>query len=107
MLNISQTGGVDRLDVETDNVPTEVRESDWTLQWDHTEISIVTACARGRHGVGYTFAGHAAAALVHGALGKVRDAAQVYGGGGFTLYTNRQLARQLEGWVREGIGGSR
>ncbi len=36
-------------------------------------------------------------------LGQVRDAAPVYGSGGFTSYTDRQLARQLDGWVREGL----
>lgn len=34
-------------------------------------------------------------------LGQVRDAAPVYGSGGFTSYTDRQLARQLGGWARE------
>jgi len=37
-------------------------------------------------------------------LGRVRDAAPVYGSGGFTSYTDHQLSRQLEGWAREGIG---
>lgn len=163
MLNISQTGGVDRLEVETYKVPTEIPESDGTLQWDHTNISIVRAYAQGRWGIGYTFAGHAAADLIHGVLseavkgmdpmsppaaymamwqrirnmgrpgicsmaisavdcalwdlkarlldkslasllGRVRDAAVVYGSGGFTSYTDHQLARQLEGWARQGIG---
>ncbi|MGH9588875.1 MAG: enolase C-terminal domain-like protein [Terracidiphilus sp.] len=163
MLNIYQTGGVDGLEVETYKVPTEAPESDGTLQWDHTDISIVTARAQGRQGMGYTFAGQAAAALIHGVLGeavkgmdpispqaaymemwrrtrnmgrpgissmaisavdcalwdlkarlldqplalllgKVRDVAAVYGSGGFTSYTDHQLARQLEGWAHQGIG---
>jgi L-alanine-DL-glutamate epimerase-like enolase superfamily enzyme len=37
-------------------------------------------------------------------LGAVREAAPVYGSGGFTSYTNRQLADQLGGWARQGIG---
>lgn len=36
-------------------------------------------------------------------LGKVRDAAPVYGSGGFTSYSGRQLANQLSGWVEQGI----
>lgn len=36
-------------------------------------------------------------------LGAVRDAAPVYGSGGFTSYSIEQLQRQLGGWVREGI----
>jgi len=36
-------------------------------------------------------------------LGQVRDAAPVYGSGGFTSYTIEQLQRQLAGWAAEGI----
>ena len=36
-------------------------------------------------------------------LGAVREQVPVYGSGGFTSYTDAQLARQLAGWVREGI----
>jgi L-alanine-DL-glutamate epimerase-like enolase superfamily enzyme len=36
-------------------------------------------------------------------LGQVRKGARVYGSGGFTSYTDRQLAQQLSGWVKQGI----
>lgn len=36
-------------------------------------------------------------------LGQVRDAAPIYGSGGFTSYSDRQLANQLSGWVKRGI----
>lgn len=36
-------------------------------------------------------------------LGEVRAGAAVYGSGGFTSYTDRQLAQQLGGWAREGM----
>lgn len=36
-------------------------------------------------------------------LGAVRDAAPVYGSGGFTSYTVEQLCRQLADWVEAGI----
>lgn len=36
-------------------------------------------------------------------LGQVRDAALIYGSGGFTSYLDRQLANQLSGWVSQGI----
>jgi L-alanine-DL-glutamate epimerase-like enolase superfamily enzyme len=36
-------------------------------------------------------------------LGAMRDAAPLYGSGGFTSYTDQQLERQLAGWVEEGI----
>jgi L-alanine-DL-glutamate epimerase-like enolase superfamily enzyme len=163
MMNLSHTGGIDRLEVESYKVPTEMPESDGTLKWDHTDISIVTAYAQGRQGIGYTFAGQAVASLVRGVLadlvkgmdpmspqaaymamwrhirnmgrpgicsmaisavdcalwdlkarlldkplvtllGQVREAAVVYGSGGFTSYTDHQLAKQLEGWSRQGMG---
>jgi len=36
-------------------------------------------------------------------LGATRDAAPVYGSGGFTSYSNERLRRQLGGWVEQGI----
>lgn len=36
-------------------------------------------------------------------LGAARDAAPIYGSGGFTSYSHEQLQRQLGGWVVEGI----
>ncbi len=39
-----------------------------------------------------------------GLLGKARDQAPVYGSGGFTSYSSKQLRQQLSGWVETGIG---
>ena len=36
-------------------------------------------------------------------LGRMRDAAPVYGSGGFTSYADNQLCKQLTGWVEEDI----
>lgn len=36
-------------------------------------------------------------------LGQVRAGAPIYGSGGFTSYTDKQLASQLSGWVEQGI----
>jgi L-alanine-DL-glutamate epimerase-like enolase superfamily enzyme len=36
-------------------------------------------------------------------LGQLRESAPVYGSGGFTSYSDRQLSRQLSGWVKQGI----
>ncbi len=36
-------------------------------------------------------------------LGQVRSGAPVYGSGGFTSYSDRQLSAQLSGWVEQGI----
>lgn len=153
---------IDRFEVASYNVPTDSPESDGTLEWDHTNIVIVTLHAGGHQGLGYTYADSATVALLNHALrsvvmgmdplspsaaymamwqrirnlgrpgvcsmaisavdcamwdlkarilgiplvtllGQVRDAAPVYGSGGFTSYTDRQLAKQLGGWAREGI----
>ena len=163
MLNLSHPGRIDRIEVASYIVPTEVPESDGTHQWDHTDISIVWIHAQGKHGVGYTYAGQAAAALIQGVLsetikgmdpmspqlaymamwrhirnlgrpgicsmaisavdcalwdlkarlldqplvtllGQVREAAVVYGSGGFCSYSDRQIAEQLGGWAKQGIG---
>lgn len=36
-------------------------------------------------------------------LGAVREGAPVYGSGGFTSYSDKQLEKQLGGWAREGM----
>src|SRR5579875_1611909 len=36
-------------------------------------------------------------------LGPLRESAAVYGSGGFTSYSNEQLASQLGGWARQAI----
>ncbi len=37
-------------------------------------------------------------------LGQVRTGAPIYGSGGFTSYSDEQLAKQLSGWIEQGIG---
>lgn len=37
-------------------------------------------------------------------LGQLRRGAAIYGSGGFTSYSDNQLAKQLSGWVEQGIG---
>jgi L-alanine-DL-glutamate epimerase-like enolase superfamily enzyme len=37
-------------------------------------------------------------------FGSVRDAVPIYGSGGFTSYTEKELAEQLGGWAADGIG---
>jgi L-alanine-DL-glutamate epimerase-like enolase superfamily enzyme len=37
-------------------------------------------------------------------LGRVRDGIPVYGSGGFTSYSDKQLADQLGGWAAQGMG---
>ncbi|MHB8718376.1 MAG: enolase C-terminal domain-like protein [Candidatus Dormibacteria bacterium] len=40
---------------------------------------------------------------LHRMLAPVRDAVPIYGSGGFTSYTERELCAQLSGWVERGI----
>ena len=40
---------------------------------------------------------------LHRLLGPIRDAVPIYGSGGFTTYTERDLCAQLAGWVEQGI----
>ncbi|HET7355976.1 MAG TPA: enolase C-terminal domain-like protein [Nocardioidaceae bacterium] len=58
-------------------IPTDIPESDGTLAWDSTTLVLVQVRAGGHTGVGYTYAGPAAAAVVSGKLAGVvegRDA---------------------------------
>ncbi|MBO0767042.1 MAG: hypothetical protein J2O48_00010 [Solirubrobacterales bacterium] len=41
---------------------------------------------------------------LYAVLGAVRDQLAIYGSGGFTSYTNTELAAQLAGWAAQGIG---
>lgn len=159
---MSHSAALKELEVETYQVPTDLPESDGTLQWDHTNVVVVTASAGGIHGLGYTYAGSETAALISGVLtkviegtdamspqagylamwrhirnlgragvcsmaisavdcalwdlkarllqiplvkllGQVREAAGVYGSGGFTSYSDRELADQLSGWAQQGM----
>ncbi len=153
---------VERLNVSLYAVPTDLPESDGTLQWDKTDLVLVQATAAGKTGMGYTYADLATATLIDttlrqvalncnalaptaayinmwhrvrnlgrpgicsmaisavdcalwdlkarlldlplvALLGQLRAGAAIYGSGGFTSYTNQQLAAQLSGWVRQGI----
>ncbi|MGE5205305.1 MAG: enolase C-terminal domain-like protein [Chlamydiota bacterium] len=153
---------VERLEVSVFTVPTDLPESDGTLQWDKTTMVLVEVHAGGQRGLGYTYADISAARLIHSVLaevvegsdamavtatyvamwrrirnlgrpgicsaaisavdcalwdlkarllglplvtllGQLREGAAVYGSGGFTSYSDKQLAQQLGGWVEQGI----
>ena len=153
---------IDAVSVASYRIPTDAPESDGTLSWNHTTIVIVTVRAGGEHGLGYTYADTATAALIHDELrgvvkgmdamaphaayvamwrsirnlgrpgiasmaisavdaaiwdvkarllglplvtllGAVRQGAAVYGSGGFTSYSDKQLEKQLGGWARAGM----
>ena len=145
---------VERLSVAVYTVPTDLPESDGTLEWNKTTLVMVQAVAGGKTGIGYTYADEATAKLIHetlrkfvvGAnamsphsvyqtswehvrnlgrpgicsmaisavdcalwdlkarlldvplvtlLGQLRPERSIYGSGGFTSYSNQQLAKQL------------
>jgi L-alanine-DL-glutamate epimerase-like enolase superfamily enzyme len=59
---------IKRLQVSAYLIPTDGRESDGTLQWDHTILVLVQAEAGGKRGLGYTYAGLGAAHLIREVL---------------------------------------
>ncbi len=162
MRTSSHRVSLEGLTVSTYTVPTDLPESDGTLEWDSTTMVLVHATAAGKTGLGYTYADSATASLIHHRLaklligmdamtppsaylsmwrgirnlgrpgicsmaisavdcalwdlkaklldlplvtllGQVRVGVPIYGSGGFTSYSDHQLAAQLSGWVSEGI----
>ena len=73
----ADAGPVESITASAYIVPTDQPESDGTLAWDSTTLVLVEAEAAGQRGVGYTYAGAAAAEVVTGKLAEVvagRDA---------------------------------
>lgn len=153
---------VERIEVSAYTIPTETPESDGTLEWSSTTLVLVRAHADGRTGIGYSYAGTAAACLIRdhladvvlgreamhvaGAwtamirsvrnigrpgvasmaiaamdvalwdlkarildlplvtlLGRTRDRIPVYGSGGFTTRSGRELREECRRWVEGGL----
>jgi L-alanine-DL-glutamate epimerase-like enolase superfamily enzyme len=153
---------VESVAVSAYTIPTDYPEADGTYSWDSTTLVLVEVAAGGRRGMGYSYAGTAAARLIRenladlvtgrdafavpaawaamvkavrnlgrpgvaataisavdcalwdlkaklldvplvALLGPARDAAPVYGSGGFTSYPLTMLQEQLAGWVADGI----
>jgi L-alanine-DL-glutamate epimerase-like enolase superfamily enzyme len=59
---------VDRLDVSVYTVPTEMPESDGTLEWESTTMVLVEAGGGGERGLGYSYTHGSAALLVRDLL---------------------------------------
>lgn len=152
--------GIHELKVSAYTIPTDLPESDGTLEWRSTTVVLVEVSARGKTGIGYSYAHGSAAALIleklkpvingkspidverlHQELliairnegqcglammalsavdsalwdlksriigmplceviGKVRDEVKIYGSGGFTSYTFKQLENQLSRWAQQ------
>jgi L-alanine-DL-glutamate epimerase-like enolase superfamily enzyme len=76
-MGISSGPCVEAIEAAAYTIPTDRPESDGTLAWDSTTIVIVTATAAGHTGIGWSYAGPSAAAVVVGNLAPVvqgRDA---------------------------------
>jgi L-alanine-DL-glutamate epimerase-like enolase superfamily enzyme len=64
---------VDGVEAAAYTIPTETPESDGTLEWDSTTLVVAQAHGGDHIGIGYTYAGPAAAAVIEGKLaGAVR-----------------------------------
>src|SRR5437016_20958 len=59
---------IDRVDVSSFTVPTDLPESDGTLEWNQTTLVLVEVSGGGKRALGYTYAGVAAAQLIHQVL---------------------------------------
>src|SRR5947207_3465705 len=59
---------VERVDVSAYTVPTDLPESDGTLEWDSTTIVVVEAFAAGETGLGWTYGATAAGELIDSKL---------------------------------------
>lgn len=59
---------VERLVVSNYTVPTDLPESDGTLEWNKTTLVLVQVTAGGNTGLGYTYADSATAKLIHDTL---------------------------------------
>jgi L-alanine-DL-glutamate epimerase-like enolase superfamily enzyme len=73
---------VQRIDVSAHTIPTDLPESDGTLEWNKTTIVIVEAHAGSSSGIGYTYASLSTAKLIEELLREIvqgRDAMDISG----------------------------
>src|SRR4051794_9176320 len=95
---------VETLEAQVYTIPTDAPESDGTFAWDSTTLVLVTARAGGEQGLGWTYAGPAAAQVVSGTLAEVvqgRDAATPEASWAAMQHAVRNLGRP--GLVAEAI----
>jgi L-alanine-DL-glutamate epimerase-like enolase superfamily enzyme len=65
-----QSAPIERVAAKAYRIPTDGPEADGTLSWDHTGLVVVEIVAAGQTGLGYSYTGSEAAALV---VGKLRE----------------------------------
>lgn len=76
----SRTVPVERLEVRTYRIPTDLPEADGTIAWDSTTLVLVEAHGGGKRGLGYTYASRASAEVIHEKLSEVvsgKDALEI------------------------------
>jgi L-alanine-DL-glutamate epimerase-like enolase superfamily enzyme len=59
---------IERLEARAFRIPTESRESDGTLEWDHTTVVVIEVEAGGERGLGFSYADASAALLARDLL---------------------------------------
>ena len=62
---------IDKIEVSTHTVPTDLPESDGTLEWNSTTLVLVRSHGGNEYGLGYTYADTATATLIHDLLAGV------------------------------------
>jgi L-alanine-DL-glutamate epimerase-like enolase superfamily enzyme len=97
---MSKSGGVkvpiERVEVSVYTVPTDLPESDGTLEWDSTTMVLVEASGGGTRGLGYTYADKATGELIRDKLAGVaqgRDAMSPPGAWEAMIHEIRNLGR--------------
>lgn len=66
-----QDAVIQKVTVAAYTVPTDLPESDGTLEWNRTTLVLVHASAGDQTGLGYTYANQATASLIHEFLAKI------------------------------------
>jgi len=69
--------GIERIEVSTYTVPTNLPESDGTLKWNSTTLVLVRAYGESKHGLGYTYADRATSTLIQDRLSKIVEGQDV------------------------------
>jgi L-alanine-DL-glutamate epimerase-like enolase superfamily enzyme len=62
---------IDRIELSTYTVPTDLPESDGTLEWNSTTLVVVRSYGGNKYGLGYTYADKATATLIQDLLSEV------------------------------------
>jgi L-alanine-DL-glutamate epimerase-like enolase superfamily enzyme len=87
---------IEQIKVSAYTIPTDLPESDGTLEWDKTTIVIVEATSGGTSGIGYTYADLSTAKLIESLLRAVvegRDAMDIAGACDSMVRAVRNLGR--------------